>query len=146
MCEGATKGPDGLHDAELIFAGEVPFGPQYFNLRIDGRSFDSRIFGGGVLWSPDSKIVMLTEWHTSDRERGPITSLLLIRPDEWAYTRFPRLDKGLSSADYILGNSLILRHSDKILTGGSYVVQRETDLAKIDDWKPLPAVDVTADA
>jgi len=145
MCGGATKSPDGSHDAELIYAGEIPFGPQYFKLRIDGRSFGSRIFGGGALWSPDSKIVVLTEWHTSDRKLGPITSLLLIRPDEWTYAGFPRIDKGFASADYFLGDSLVLRHSDRIFTGGSYVVQRETDLAKIDDWMPLPAVDATAD-
>jgi hypothetical protein len=69
MCGGMTRSPDGRHEAELIYAGEIPFGPQYFNLRIDERSFGSRLFGYGFLWSPDSSMVVLTEWHTSDREK-----------------------------------------------------------------------------
>jgi len=137
MCGGVTKSPDGRHEAELIYAGEIPFGPQYFNLRIDQRSFASRLFGYGLLWSPDSSMIVLTEWHTSDREKGPITSLILIRPDDWTYSRFPIIEKGFASADYFVDNSLVLRHSDRLFTGGSYVVQRETDLATIRDWKPF---------
>jgi hypothetical protein len=145
MSGGLTKSPDGLHEAELIYAGEIPFGPEYFNLLIDGRSFGSRLFGHGLLWSPDSTIVVLTEWHTSDREKGPITSLLLIRPADWTYSRFPIIEKGFATADYFVGDSLVLRHSDRQYTGGSYVVQCETDLATIGDWTPLPVAGTSPD-
>lgn len=138
MCGGVTKSPDGRHEAELIYAGEIRFGPQYFNLRVDDRSFGSRLFGWGLLWSPDSRILVLTEWHTSDETKGPITSLLLIRPDDWNYSRFPIIEKGFASADYFVDDSLVLRHTDRLFTGGSYVVERETDLATIRDWTPLP--------
>ena len=138
MGGGVTKSPDGRHEAELIYAGEIPFGPQYFSLRIDERSFGSRLFGCGLLWSPEGSMVVLTEWHTSNCEKGPITSLLLIRPGDWTYSRFPIIEKGFASADYFVDNTLVLRHSDRLFTGGSNVVQRETDLATIGDWKPIP--------
>lgn len=135
MCGGVTKSPDGRHEAELIYAGEVRFGPQYFNLRIDDRSFGSRLFGWGLLWSPDSTILVLTEWHTSDESTGPITSLLLLRPVGWMYSRFPIIQKGFASPDHFIGQSLVLRHTDRLYTGGAFTVQRETDLATIYDWE-----------
>lgn len=134
---GLSKSPDGSHEAELSFAGGIPFGPAYFTLRIDSRSFADRVFGDGALWSPDSSILVVTEWHTTDRERGPITSLVLIRPDDWMCSRFPMLSKGIALSNYFVGQSKILRHTDWIFQGGSFKVERETDLATIDDWKPM---------
>jgi hypothetical protein len=121
-------------EAELIYAGEIPFGPQYFTLRIDEKTFGQRIFGWGLLWSPDSTMIALTEWHTADRSEGPITSLLLIRLKDWTYSRFPIVQKGFASPDHFIGQSLVLRHTDRLYTGGSFTVQRETDLATIHDW------------
>lgn len=91
------------------------------------------------MWSPDSTMLVVTEWHTSDREMGPITSLLVIRPDDWTYARFPIIEKGFASADYFVENTLTLRHSDRIFRGGSFVIERETDLRTIGYWKPLDA-------
>jgi hypothetical protein len=136
---GLSKSPDGRHEAELSYAGEIPFGPAYFTLRINSRTFANRTFGHGALWSPDSSILVVTEWHTIDRERGPITSLLLIRLDDWTCSRFPILDKGFALANYFVGHSMVLRHTDEIFQGGSFKVERETDLSTIDDWNPLTA-------
>lgn len=131
------QSPNGKHVAELTYLGEIPFGPEYFTLEIDSRVLANRVFGRGILWSPDSSILVATEWHTTDRELGPITSLLLIRPADWTYSRFPILKKGFASPSYFVGNSLALRHTDWIHEGGSYRVERETNLATIDDWEPF---------
>ena len=81
MSDGLSSSPAGDHAAELTYAGEIPFGPSYFSLRIDARSFGDRVFGDGVLWSPDGSIVAVTEWHTTDRAAGPITSRKCPRED-----------------------------------------------------------------
>ena len=125
-----------MHEAQLLYAGEIPFGPAYFTLRIDTRWFYDRIFGYGALWSPDSSILVVTEWHTLDRGSGPITSLLLIRPNNWTFAQFPRLE-GFAITNYFVGNSMVLRHTDEIYQGGSFKVERETDLDTITDWKSL---------
>ena len=133
---GRTYSPDGRHYVELSYAGEIPFGPEYFTLEVDHRSFGDRIFGC-ALWSPDSSILVVTEWHTLDRQVGPITSLLLIRPSDWKFSRFPIVEKGFAMPNYFTGNGLILRHTDQIHKGGAFMVERETDLAMIDDWQSL---------
>lgn len=145
MPGGRSKSPNGKHEAELIYDGEMSFGPEYFILRVDSRSFGDRTFGQGALWSPDSSILVVTEWHTLDRGSGPITSLLLIRPDDWTYSRFPELSNGSAITNYFVGDSLLLRHTDKIYDkiykDGCFNVERETDLSTIDDWKPLPRIE-----
>ncbi|MBL8830202.1 MAG: hypothetical protein JNM18_24710 [Planctomycetaceae bacterium] len=135
---GKSRSLDGKHEVELSYTGEIPFGPPYFTLRIDSHSFGERIFGYGALWSPDSSILVVTEWHTLERGSGPITSLLLIRPDDWTYSQFPKLTKGFAIANYFVDRSRVLRHTDEIYQGGSFKVERQTDLDTIDDWKPLP--------
>lgn len=136
---GRSMSPYGRHEAELSYAGEISFGPAYFTLRIDSRCFADRIFGHCALWSPDNSILVVTEWHTIDRERGPITSLLLIRPNDWTCSRFPILNKGFALSNYFVGHSMVLRHTDEIFQGGRFKTERETNLAMIDDWKPITA-------
>ncbi|REJ68190.1 MAG: hypothetical protein DWQ31_08650 [Planctomycetota bacterium] len=136
--ESCSDSPDSRHFAILTYAGEIRFGPAYFTLSIDGRSFGERLFGHGVLWSPDSAIVCVTEWHTIDYEAGPITSLLLIRPGDWTYYSFPRVTKGFASPNYFIDDSLVLCHTDLHHGGSVHAnVELETDLGKIEDWQPI---------
>ena len=52
----SAPSPDGLHTAHLAVGGEIRFGPLYFSLSVDGRSFGERIFGDAHLWSPASTL------------------------------------------------------------------------------------------
>lgn len=70
--------PDGQHTAQLLFSGEVRFGPAYYVLSVDGYSFGGRIFGGAHLWSPSSRFLAVQEWLTLDYSEGPITELVLL--------------------------------------------------------------------
>lgn len=134
---GLSKSPDNRHEAELVPAGEIPFGPEFFHLRIDSRSFGDRIFGIGILWSPNSTILAASEWHTIDRELGPISSLILLRPEDWTYFRFPVVRKGFAHVNCFLPNSLTLRHCESRYDEKSYTVQYETDIGTIAEWSPL---------
>ncbi len=132
--ESRSDSPNDQHHAILTFDGEIRFGPCYFSLSINDRSFGNRIFGQCVLWSPDSSTVCLQEWHTTNYSAGPITSLLLVRPDDWTYFAFPRIDRGWASPNHFLDDSLVLAHTEDHLTAKA---ERETDLEKITDWSPL---------
>ena len=128
-----SNSPDGNHSAQLTFAGEIRFGPCYFSLRLDDRELDERLFGRGILWSPDSSIVCLQEWHTTNYNDGPITSLMLVRPGNWTFYSFPVLN-GFASPNTFVDDSLVLCHSERQTHS---TVDLETDLAEIDDWLPL---------
>ena len=132
--ESRSDSPDGNHHATLTFAGEIRFGPCYFTLQMDHRNFGERLFGQCVLWSPDSSIACLQEWHTIDYGVGPITSLLLVRPRDWTYFAFPQIRKGFASPNTFIDDSLVLRHSER---QNNTTVDRETDLSQIEAWLPL---------
>ncbi len=129
--------PNGKHTAFLTCCGEIRFGPEYFHLAVDERDFRERVFGHLVLWSPDSQIACVQEWHTLDYVRGPVTSLLLIRPGDGTFFRFPQVKKGFASPDHFVNSTLVLRHFDRHVGGVQARVDLETDLAGIREWEPL---------
>jgi hypothetical protein len=47
--------PNQKLDVFLEYAGEIRFGPCYFTLSLGDIVFRSRVFGGEVFWSEDSK-------------------------------------------------------------------------------------------
>jgi hypothetical protein len=70
--------PDGNHVATLRYAQEIRFGPACYNLSLDSFDFGGRVFGDSCLWSPDSSLIALQEWLTTDERRGPLTRLVLV--------------------------------------------------------------------
>ena len=72
-----TLSPDGTQEAVLEIAGEIRFGPMYFRLRVQNRQFSTRIFGETVVWSPDSRFLLVQEWHTTSERAEPQTTLLV---------------------------------------------------------------------
>ncbi|MEQ9885861.1 hypothetical protein [Pectobacterium zantedeschiae] len=69
---------DRQHRAMLICAGEIRFGPPYFSLSIDGKALEERVFGKEMLWSPDSRYLVVQEWLSTVERDGPQTALLCI--------------------------------------------------------------------
>jgi hypothetical protein len=70
--------PNGQHMACLHWAGEIPFGPAYYKLEIDGKTLRRRHFGERYLWSSDSNYFAIEEWLTTDRAKGPLTQLVIL--------------------------------------------------------------------
>jgi len=64
--------PNGKHKANLIYAGEMLFGPppSIFRLEIDGEPVPNRIFGDRLCWSGDSRYLATEEWMTTDYPAG----------------------------------------------------------------------------
>ena len=75
---GTYKSPEKSHGFDLIFEGEIRFGPEYYRLKLDGNLIPNRIFGFEFKWHPESKYLALQEWLTTDYKKGPITALTLV--------------------------------------------------------------------
>ncbi len=73
-----VSSPDKKHIAELIYSGEIRFGPAYFSLVLDSRKVKRRIFGNKLAWSDDSRYLALQEWLTAKEKKRPSTRVLLI--------------------------------------------------------------------
>src|SRR4029078_8381374 len=73
-----SHSPDTQHSASFFYAGDIRFGPSYFSLSVDGRSFGERIFGDVSLWSASSTLFAVQEWLTLDYSEGTITALVII--------------------------------------------------------------------
>ena len=70
--------PNGSHKANLLYMGEIRFGPPYYSLLVDELSFKNRVFGRSCLWSPDSRFFAVQEWETTSEGQAPQTRLLLV--------------------------------------------------------------------
>jgi hypothetical protein len=70
--------PNGQHKARLHWVGEIPFGPAYYKLELEGKLLRRRRFGDRYLWSTDSNCFAIEEWLTTDRSEGPITQLIIL--------------------------------------------------------------------
>ena len=88
------RSPDGAHVARLERAGDVPWGPRYFSLSVDGVPFEGRIFGDAWLWSADSRYLAVQEWLSRDIHGGPATRLLIIDTAARAEAVVARTTKG----------------------------------------------------
>ncbi|ACX88239.1 hypothetical protein F6Q07_02385 [Pectobacterium parmentieri] len=69
---------DRQHSAMLICVGDIRFGPPYFSLSIDDKELADRVFGKEMLWSPDSRYLVVQEWLSTAERDGPQTALLCI--------------------------------------------------------------------
>lgn len=62
--DSTSPSPDSQHNASFFYGGDIRYGPSYFSLLLDGRSFGQRIFGDVYLWSPSSTLFAVQEWLT----------------------------------------------------------------------------------
>ncbi|NJN36101.1 MAG: hypothetical protein HC794_02405 [Nitrospiraceae bacterium] len=73
--------PNRKTDVYLQYAGEVRFGPAYFNLIVGGTRIRDRLFGGEIFWSNDSKYFAVQEWLSTEESQGPHTRLVLFNAE-----------------------------------------------------------------
>lgn len=86
--------PNKIHNIEFIFAGEIAFGPQYFNIKIDNQLVSGRIFGLSLIWHTDSTFVAIQEWLAIDKILGPKTALTLFDLKNKQYSKISISDNG----------------------------------------------------
>ena len=129
------RSPDGKHLLELLYLGEVRFGPPYFQAKLDGRVLARRVFGSRCIWSPDSRFVTLCSWNTILAGQGPDTSLCVIRVgDERIYDR-SRQRCGWIVPIRFEGSNLVFLRDTSVRTGR--MEELEIDLDRVREWGPL---------
>ena len=133
------QSPDGRHEAELRYVGEIRFGPPYHSLCVDGISMGGRVFGDAVLWSPDSRYLAVQEWLTTDEAEGPITTLCVVDVVERRTCRLSRADGGFVEPQSFEGGAITYVAS---YMGDFEVREFEMDLEQVRSWRPLEGADV----
>lgn len=125
------KSPDGRHDAVLIAAGEIRFGPVYCELKIDGIAQTNRIFGEELKWSPDSRFLAVEEWLTTDYVSGPITRAAIFDLEARRCTALKLTEKGFCRDFHFEEKTFVYK---KHFKGRGEIIELEVDLSSVSDW------------
>lgn len=126
--------PNGSHKANLLYRGEIRFGPAYYSLIIDELSFGNRIFGHSCLWSPDSRFSAVQEWETTSEGKGPQTRLLLIDIEQRRECILSRAEQGFIIPKKFEDNKLIYT---KEYPGKGVVNEFEIEFLTLNKWEDL---------
>jgi len=126
--------PNGSHKANLLYMGEIRFGPAYYSLTIGELSFMNRVFGRSCLWSPDSRFCAVQEWETTSEGKGPQTRLLLIDIEQRRECILSRAEQGFINPKKLEDNKLIYT---KEYPGKGVVNEFEIEFVTLNRWKSL---------
>lgn len=123
------------HNTVFSYAGEIRFGPAYFNLEIDGSKIAHRLFSDNPVWSEDENILAIEEWNSTKESIGPNMKICIFDlENKREYTGKPI--HGYTISKHFEGNLLIYEKRD--WSKGYEVIEIiELDLQKIEAWKYL---------
>ena len=130
--KGAYKSHDKKHSFDLIFEGEIRFGPTYYKIKLNGQLIAKRIFGHEFKFHPNSTFLALQEWLTTDYRKGPITALTLIDLETGKFARISTAEKGFIKP-IKFDNGIIIFEKEYLASGkiGEY----EIKLDEIKNWE-----------
>ncbi len=127
--------PDNKHTVEFLSAGEIPFGPQYFNIQVDNHLVADRNFGLGLIWHPDSTTVALQEWLTTDKILEPKTALTLFHLKNKQHAKISIADKGFIKP-ILFDNGKIIFQKDYSVDQAK-IIEFEILLDNIKNWEDI---------
>lgn len=127
--------PDNRVRGSFAFAGEIRWGPVYYNLRLPLYDFGERLFGQEHLWSTDSRCLAVQEWLTTDYADGPFTELLLIDFLSVRQCPLSKADKGFIVPIRFESALLIYRKDFK---GRGESREYEIAFESLEQWTPIP--------
>ena len=126
--------PNGSHTANLLYSGEIRFGPPYYSLTIDELSFKNRVFGRSCLWSPDSRFFAVQEWESTNEGQGPKTRLLSIDVEQKRECVLSRAEQGFIIPKKFEGDKLVYT---KEYPGKGIVNEFEIAFLTLNRWEDL---------
>lgn len=131
-----SKSPNGLHNAELNYQGEIRFGPEYYTLSLDSVSVKGMTFGGELQWSEDSRYLAAEEWLSTDFGTGPVTRAVIFDLEQGCFSTLKTIDQGYAQSFCFAGNSFIYK---KNFQGRGQIVEVEILITDIHNWQKLGA-------
>ena len=127
-----STSPNGKHTAQLHYEGEIRYGPPYFTLSLDGKTFPGRRFGDTLNWSPDSCYVAVQEWLTTDYLTGPVTRVLLIDLKADRCSELEPVKKGFAQDFHFDGDTFAYRNH---FPASGQATAAEVVISLITNWK-----------
>lgn len=128
-----SSGPRQKHTAAFKYAGEIRFGPPYFELEIDGRNIVGRLFSDCPVWSEDERYLAIEEWNSTKEANGPNMKICVLDLEkDLEYIGNPI--HGYTVPIRFEGNLLIYEKRDWS-KGYEIVKTIELDLEKIESWE-----------
>ncbi|MCT4592674.1 MAG: hypothetical protein N4A57_00150 [Anaeromicrobium sp.] len=67
-----------MNKVTLHLAGEIRFGPRFFEITINEIKLEDRSFGELYIESSDMRYVALQEWGETQYSKGPMTRVLIV--------------------------------------------------------------------
>ncbi|WP_181309096.1 hypothetical protein [Rufibacter sp. XAAS-G3-1] len=125
------KSPDGKHKIELLLAGEIRFGPEYYSVALNGQTIIEKIFGRPYKWDSESKYLALQEWLTTDYQKGPITALLVIDLKENKLAQLSIAEKGFIMPIRFDEDKVIYK---KEYSASGQIKEYELELKTVTNW------------
>ena len=129
-----SKSPNSAHSAELLYKGEIRFGPEYYELSIDGSLLRGKIFGSPLTWSQDSRYLAAQEWLTTDEGTGPVTRAVIFDLEQGVHAPLKVADGGFAQDFIFSGAAFVYK---KHFHGRDEVIEAELSLANIHNWQRL---------
>ncbi|MEJ6521027.1 hypothetical protein PQI64_14825 [Shewanella bicestrii] len=117
----------------LDFAGEIRFGPQYYELEIQGVKISKYKYGFNRAELEGGRYLAIEEWLTTDYQKGPITRVAIFDLEKDLVSRLKTVDKGFVTS-FKLKNG-IFSYRKEFLAKGK-VVESELDWSSIKNWEP----------
>jgi len=125
--------PDGRHRAELVREGEVPWGPEYYRLRLDGVELPKRLFGDCLTWHEGSRYLAAQEWLTSDPAAGPRTRVALFALQGTLCAALKTVEKGFAERFRFVPSGFVYTRQFHAPERAEEV---EVEWSSIQGWRP----------
>lgn len=127
--------PNKKHTVEFLSAGEIPFGPEYYNIKVDNQLLADRYFGLSLIWQADSTILALQEWLAIDKILEPKTALTLVHLKNRQHAKISIADKGFITP-ILFDNGKIIYQKDYSVKQAK-IIEFEILLDSIKNWEAI---------
>ena len=117
----------------LDIAGEIRFGPQYYELEIQGNKITKYSYGFNRAELEDGRYLAIEEWLTTDYRKGPITRVAIFDLQKGLVCRLKVVEKGFVS-NFKLKNGVFSYRKEYPAKG--LAIESEVDWSSIKNWEP----------
>lgn len=118
----------------LEIAGEIRFGPQYFELEIQETKVLKYNYGFSRAELEGGRYLAIEEWLTTDYKKGPITRVAIFDLENCLVSRLKTVDKGFVSG-FKLQNGIFSYRKEYRVKGK--IIESGIDWSSIDNWEPI---------
>lgn len=131
MLQRSVTSPNEAHKLELIFKGEVRFGPAYFEIELDGQKVIGNAYGECWKWSSSSEYLAIQHWLTTAEGSGPNMQVALFDLGHMRVSFFSEFHGFVQ--DFVFeGNLFVYKKHNK---GSGKIVEVEVSIPEIKNWQ-----------